>query len=331
MRGEGEGLALDFTFEHGQVYHCFSLTLFLEPRSLTCAALLLSLQLGVERYFAMDIITYGLLPVLFVSLWFFTSYMSRTFPGLRGKRICLLIAHPDDEAMFFAPALLALTRPELGNHLKILCLSSGNADGLGSVRKNELVASGLQLGVRSASDILVLDDERFRDSMTATWDTKAITGLLTSTFAPKMASIKPNQKPEANIDVLITFDRNGVSGHPNHKSLYHGAVAFVTSIASRHAGWETPIKLYTLPSVNIVRKYGSILDVVTTISTIIFSKRPAGNYPTPLLFISNIFDYRKAQTAMTTAHKSQMVWFRWGWIGISRYMIVNDLHLEKGV
>jgi len=25
------------------------------------------------------------------------------------------------------------------------------------------------------------------------------------------------------------------------------------------------------------------------------------------------------------------VWFRWGWIGISRYMIVNDLHLEKGL
>jgi len=322
---------LDFTFEHGQVYHFFSIAPSLHNLTFTRAALLLLLSLRVKRYSTMDITTYGVVPILFVSLWFFTSYMSRTFPGLRGKRICLLIAHPDDEAMFFAPAVLALTRPELGNHLKILCLSSGNADGLGSVRKNELVTSGLHLGVRSASDILVLDDERFQDSMTATWDSKAITGLLTSTFAPKMASIKSNQKPEANIDVMITFDRDGVSGHPNHKSLYHGAVAFVTSISSRHAGWEAPIKLYTLPSVNIVRKYGSFLDVVATISTVIFSKRQAGNYPTPLLFISNIFDYRKAQTAMTTAHKSQMVWFRWGWIGISRYMMVNDLHLERGL
>ena len=279
----------------------------------------------------MEVPTFALVPVLFVSLWFFTSYMSTTFPGLRGKRICLLIAHPDDEAMFFAPSVLALTRPALGNHLKILCLSSGNADGLGSVRKNELVASGLHLGIRNASDILVLDDERFPDSMTADWDAKAINGLLTSTFAPKMASIKPDQKPETNIDVLITFDKNGVSGHANHKALYHGAVAFVKSISSRHGGWETPIKLYTLPSVNIVRKYGSILDIVATISATLFSKRQAGNSPTPLLFISNMFDYRKAQTAMTTAHESQMVWFRWGWIGISRYMIVNDLHLEKGL
>jgi len=279
----------------------------------------------------MEIPTYALVPILFVSLWFFTSYMSTTFPGLRGRRICLLIAHPDDETMFFAPSVLALTRPSLGNHLKILCLSSGNADGLGSVRKNELVASALHLGVRNASDVLVLEDERFQDSMTATWDAKAITGLLTNTFAPKMASIKPDQKPETNIDVLITFDKNGVSGHPNHKSLYHGAVSFVKSISSRHVGWETPIKLYTLPSVNIVRKYGSILDIVATISATLFSKRQAGNSPTPLLFISSMFDYRRAQTAMTDAHKSQMVWFRWGWIGISRYMIVNDLHLEKGL
>lgn len=49
------------------------------------------------------------------------------FPELLEKRVCLLIAHPDDEAMFFAPTVLALARPETGNHVKILCLSSGMA------------------------------------------------------------------------------------------------------------------------------------------------------------------------------------------------------------
>lgn len=61
--------------------------------------------------------------------WGFSSTSSspfaRNFPRLYHKRICLLIAHPDDEAMFFSPTVLALTRPELGNHLKILCLSNG--------------------------------------------------------------------------------------------------------------------------------------------------------------------------------------------------------------
>lgn len=63
--------------------------------------------------------------------WTFSSTSSspftRSFPRLQNKRICLLIAHPDDEAMFFAPAVLALTRPELGNHLKILCFSTGTS------------------------------------------------------------------------------------------------------------------------------------------------------------------------------------------------------------
>ena len=56
-----------------------------------------------------------------------SSPFTRNFPRLHNKRICLLIAHPDDEAMFFAPTVLALTKPELGNHLKILCLSTGTS------------------------------------------------------------------------------------------------------------------------------------------------------------------------------------------------------------
>ena len=66
------------------------------------------------------------LPLLAVVLWHYTVSVTRSrLPKLRNKRICLLIAHPDDEAMFFAPTLLALTDPQLGNHVKILCLSSG--------------------------------------------------------------------------------------------------------------------------------------------------------------------------------------------------------------
>lgn len=72
------------------------------------------------------------LPLIVFGLWLYTSQLSNSFPTLQGKRILLLIAHPDDEAMFFAPTLLALTRPELGNHVKILCLSSGELDPVNS-------------------------------------------------------------------------------------------------------------------------------------------------------------------------------------------------------
>lgn len=68
---------------------------------------------------------FAALPILFF-LWQITSQtVTSQLPTLHNKRIVLLIAHPDDEAMFFAPTLLALTRSELGNHVKVLCLSSG--------------------------------------------------------------------------------------------------------------------------------------------------------------------------------------------------------------
>jgi N-acetylglucosaminylphosphatidylinositol deacetylase len=69
--------------------------------------------------------TLATVPLLIYGFWFYTSLVMQRFPMLSGKRILLLIAHPDDEAMFFGPTLLTLTRPNLGNHVKILCLSSG--------------------------------------------------------------------------------------------------------------------------------------------------------------------------------------------------------------
>jgi len=91
-------------------------------------------------------------------------------------RALLLTAHPDDEAMFFAPTVLALTKPppvaqtppanefeeviigERPPELFSLCLSTGNADGLGKTRKQELFASLEVLGVPSDRSY-VLDHE----------------------------------------------------------------------------------------------------------------------------------------------------------------------------
>lgn len=76
----------------------------------------------------MEWLTLFALPITVVVAWLYTVSIAKTrFPKLVNKRICLLIAHPDDEAMFFAPTLLALTAPSLGNHVKILCLSSGTS------------------------------------------------------------------------------------------------------------------------------------------------------------------------------------------------------------
>ena len=81
-------------------------------------------------------------PILLTTLWLYTAHVARSsFPTLRNKRICLLIAHPDDEAMFFAPTIIALTSEELGNHVKILCLSSGTVSFTFSVEQSLLACS----------------------------------------------------------------------------------------------------------------------------------------------------------------------------------------------
>jgi N-acetylglucosaminylphosphatidylinositol deacetylase len=165
--------------------------------------------------------------------------------------------------------------------------------------------------------------------MTVTWHPRLISNLLTTAFAPKMASVSSKDAPQATIDVIITFDALGISSHPNHKALYDGAHSFLKALMHRHGGWECPIKLYTLTTTSILRKYISILDAPATIINAIIRKKELGLFPTPLLFVSSPVGYRKAQDAMTTAHESQMRWFRWGWITLSRYMVINDLKREK--
>ena len=63
----------------------------------------------------------------------------------RVKRVLFVIAHPDDETMFFAPSIFAL-RAETSVELFLLCLSTGNSAGLGSIRRQELVAAARKLG-----------------------------------------------------------------------------------------------------------------------------------------------------------------------------------------
>jgi N-acetylglucosaminylphosphatidylinositol deacetylase len=72
-------------------------------------------------------------------------------------RILLLTAHPDDETFFFGPTLTSLIPSSKSNvsgpvtltfpQVYSLCLSVGNADGLGDIRRRELGDSFDILGV----------------------------------------------------------------------------------------------------------------------------------------------------------------------------------------
>jgi N-acetylglucosaminylphosphatidylinositol deacetylase len=193
--------------------------------------------------------------------------------------------------------------------------------------------------------------------MTTTWPTETISNLLRDAFAPTTSNstststdteatttrTTKSEPPKATIDVLITFDKHGVSSHPNHISLYHGARHFVASLTANRPGWANPVDMYTLTSVGIARKYAGIVDVFATLPATAMgvwwdgkAKAKGKDHngrrrPAALVFMHGFGTggWATAREAMTRAHVSQMVWFRWGWITISRYMFMNDLRLEE--
>ncbi|XP_036691327.1 N-acetylglucosaminyl-phosphatidylinositol de-N-acetylase isoform X2 [Balaenoptera musculus] len=93
-------------------------------------------------------------------LWVWDSWermKSPEQPGLpgAGSRTLLVTAHPDDEAMFFAPTVLGLAR--LRHQVSLLCFSSGNYYNQGEIRKKELLQSCDVLGI-PPSNVMIIDN-----------------------------------------------------------------------------------------------------------------------------------------------------------------------------
>ena len=80
----------------------------------------------------------ALLVLLVSSLYFPFHSNSHVLLDDNASRILLLTAHPDDECLFFAPTMLALREDPTHPEIYSLTLSTGNAEGLGEARKEEL-------------------------------------------------------------------------------------------------------------------------------------------------------------------------------------------------
>jgi len=94
-------------------------------------------------------------------------------PFARTGRVLLVTAHPDDETIFFSPTLNALQRA--GTRVSILCLSTGNADGLGMMRRREIQAAGKALKV---ADVYVRDSPCLQDGKTNRWEPEVVSSFV---------------------------------------------------------------------------------------------------------------------------------------------------------
>ena len=128
----------------------------------------------------------------------------------------------------------------------MLSLSNGNFDGLGRVREKELEQSCKLLKFEEAP--IIINDPDLPDGMQSKWPKE----LVSSQIEKVLRSMAANGYA---IDIVISFDEGGVSGHPNHIDVYRGLMHLSKK---SHFAFD----YMTLESVSIFRKYLSFTDIM---------------------------------------------------------------------
>mmetsp|Transcript_16020 Transcript_16020/g.30773 ORF Transcript_16020/g.30773 Transcript_16020/m.30773 type:complete len:272 (-) Transcript_16020:149-964(-) len=230
--------------------------------------------------------------------------------------VLLVIAHPDDEAMFFAPTLLGLA--ERGVRLHVLCLSTGNFAGLGDVRTSELRNSCVCLKI-PPENVSVIDHPEMQDGMATVWKDEVVIQHVESYVQAH------------SISTVITFDEHGVSGHSNHRAV-HRAVRLWNQMSSKESATALDAsdsnssttnvcaEVWQLMSTSIVRKFIGVLDVLPSLLW-------ASRSMTRMCFVASNAQLGREAMKM---HASQWVWYRRLFVWFARYAYVNTLErLEK--
>lgn len=236
-----------------------------------------------------------LIVALFVSV--LNLYVLEHVRGRHGalaswRRVLLVISHPDDESMFFGPTIQALRRAGARTH--ILCLSNGDADGLGAVREKELESARKLLGVDSSE---VVNDSKLKDGFKEVWPEETVAAYVE-------ASVR---RLDAN--VVLTFDERGVSGHPNHVAAYRGVRRWAADVRKTSAS-PSP-EAWALVTVNPLRKFLTFGDVFASFAL----------ESHVLVAATSAMEVRRAMSL----HRSQWVWYRKLFVVFSRYAYVNSL------
>lgn len=234
------------------------------------------------------------------------------------KRFLLVVAHPDDECLFFNPTLLGLIARNHQGHL--IVLSKGNYQGLGNLRENELKQSCFHLGIPS-NHCLALNISELMDNPHLWWNEKII------------ASTIDHYLKQFQIDFLITFDSDGISGHWNHRSIPSAVQKFLPRNSSQS------ILIYQLNTYGILFKFSSLFNLIPTflrflprfIQNLFSTLFPSLISPPSnkdLLFVNSPGKFLQGLRSFH-AHQSQLLWFRHLYTIFSQYMFINHLSLME--
>jgi len=274
----------------------------------------------------------------------------------------VVVAHPDDESMFFSPTIRAV----LGHHhddsttlapsappFHILSLSNGNYDGLGKIREVELRRAAAVLGIPSPDDhVTCLDVKELQDGPNEDWKADDVADAVWNHICSIAA------KKGTNRVAVITFDERGVSGHPNHLGVCRGVRRMISRQESRGTADGVMIALCGLELVSITNrltKYCPLMEWIPMLVTYVANlwrslctkvSRSRSNDDggdsniNDLLYseatksahvewCSRIFQPVLIWNAMA-AHRTQFVWYRRLSVLFSRFSYCNTLRVSPG-
>lgn len=143
----------------------------------------------------------------------------------RAREVLAVCAHPDDESFGLGAVLGAFTAQ--GTRVRELCFTVGEASTLGQVerplgevRAEELTAAAEVLGVDHVQ-LLAYPDGGL-DQVPLEELTRAVLGAL------------------AGADLLLVFDDNGITGHPDHRRATEAALAAASEAGVPVLAWALP-------------------------------------------------------------------------------------------
>ena len=189
------------------------------------------------------------------------------------SRPVAVIAHPDDESFGLGGVLHAFAAA--GAHVKVLCLTHGEASSLHGVAGDLRVLREAEL--RSAAAALGVRDVRMLDLPD---------GQLSAQPAAGLVSLIKEFLDEWSADGVVVFDRSGVTGHPDHAAATRAALDAALARGVDVLEW-------TLPSA-IAAQLNTELGTAFT-----------GHAPQNIDMV--VMVDRKAQCAAIAAHASQAI------------------------
>ncbi|KAK4352659.1 hypothetical protein RND71_028177 [Anisodus tanguticus] len=171
--------------------------------------------------------------------------------GVFSKRnVLLVVSHPDDESIFLDNQE-SITDTNFQYFVSALshCIEIGNADGMGNVRNEELYLASIVLKVPQ-KQVKVLDHPDLQDGFGKSWNSKLLSKIIKEEFV------------NCAVDLVITFDNYGVSGHCNHQDVHQGVRKLLQDTSHKEVeAWELVSSSLVLVSTSILRKYSGPVDI----------------------------------------------------------------------